>query len=89
MLVKGKEHTMRELLLVALVLACPVMMVLMMRGGHGHQHGHARRHQADNPAAAEQASTEELRRRRDELDRSIDEREREEADAAPPVGTLR
>jgi len=33
---------MKELLFIALVLACPLMMVLMMRGhGHGgHAHGH-------------------------------------------------
>jgi Spy/CpxP family protein refolding chaperone len=70
--------------LLLLVLACPVMMMLMMRGGHGHGGGHAGhgggsdrgRHQGTEP---DEDSTQELRRRRDELDRLIEERERSEA----------
>ena len=59
---------MRDLFFVLLVLACPLMMVLMMRG-----HGHSRRH-ADHRQHQETSSAE-LRRRRDELDRVIAERE--------------
>ena len=48
-----------------LILACPLMMLLMHRGGHvGHDHG-AHDH------AGEPASTDDLRQRRDELDREI------------------
>jgi hypothetical protein len=63
-----------------LVLACPLMMMLMMRGGHGHGGGHTAHrgfqggHEHVNEAEAE--STQELRRRRDELDRLIEEGER-------------
>jgi hypothetical protein len=56
--------------LVLLVLACPLMMLFMMRG-HGRggdQDGH------ESAAAPGDVSTEELRRRRDELDRQIAER---------------
>ena len=28
---------MRDLLVIALILACPLMMILMMRGGHRHR----------------------------------------------------
>ena len=71
---------MREVLVVALVLVCPLMMIWMMRGhGHGHGRGtgdydHGRRH--DYRAA----STDELRRQRDELERTISEREQFESD---------
>ena len=56
---------MSTFLILLLVLACPLAMWLMMRGGHGHGHGHA--HGQGNEAA----SLEELRRRRDELDREL------------------
>ena len=67
-----------SLLFLLLVLACPLLMWLMMRGGHGHGHGghHAGTidgHHADAP------STDDLRRRRAELDREITARERVEA----------
>ena len=52
-----------------LVLACPLLMWWMMRGGHGHG-GHAHSH-SDGPA-----SVDDLRRRRDELDRQIAARTR-------------
>ena len=48
-----------------LIVACPLMMMFMMRGGHGHG---GRAHSA---GASEPASLEELRRRRDELDDQI------------------
>jgi hypothetical protein len=68
---------MKELLFIALVLACPLMMMLMMRG-HGHG-GHGTHSDHAHDRQAHHASTDELRRRRDELDRVIEEREQEEA----------
>lgn len=59
---------MRELLIIGAVLVCPLVMLLMMR--HGHEHG--------SPAKVkdpEAAPMEDLRRRRDEFDRLIAERE--------------
>ena len=54
-------------LFLLLILACPLMMIFMMRGhGHGGGHGHV------DPSAA---SVDELRHRRDELDREIAARE--------------
>jgi Protein of unknown function (DUF2933) len=61
-----------SILLVLLVLACPLAMAWMMRGGHGHG-GHDHSAQASGDA-----SLTELHRRRAELDRLIDEREGEE-----------
>jgi hypothetical protein len=52
-----------------LVLACPVVMWLMMRGGHGHG-GPAHSH-SHGPA-----SIDDLHRRRDDLDQEIAARER-------------
>jgi len=54
-------------LLVLLLLACPLLMWVMMRRGHGHG-GRAHDH---GPA-----SIDDLRRRRDELDQEIAVRER-------------
>ena len=54
-------------LLFLLVLACPLLMWVMMRGGHGHG-GHAH---SSGPT-----STDDLRQRRDELDQEIAARER-------------
>ena len=54
---------MRELLVIALVLACPLMMMLMMRG---HRHGGG-----DRPR---DVTANDLRRYRDELDRQTEER---------------
>jgi hypothetical protein len=61
---------------ILLVLACPLMMALMMRGGHGH--GAHARHREDESDPAGSASTADLRRRQDELDRLIKEREVDE-----------
>lgn len=55
-------------LLFLLVLACPLAMWFMMRGGHGHG-GHA--HGSTGPA-----SIDELHRRREDLDQHIAARER-------------
>ena len=58
---------MEALLPLLILVPCVLTMVWMMRGhGHGHQ---------EKPPAA--ASTADLRTRREELDRLIDERERE------------
>jgi hypothetical protein len=85
---------MREVLFGALVLACPLMMIFMMRGGHGHGGGHAghaggRHGGHDHEAEAGRASTDELRRRRDELDRLIEERQRSEEPELGPAGSGR
>ena len=66
------------------VLACPLMMIFMMRGmhgGHGHGgHGHAGHH-ADEPAETtpprETMSLDELKRERDELNALIGDRAEE------------
>ena len=67
---------MRELFFIAVVLACPLMMIFMMRGGHGHGGGCAGH---SNSADLRDASADELRRRRDELNGLIDARERVES----------
>jgi hypothetical protein len=81
---------MREVLFIALVLVCPLMMIFMMRGGHGHG-GHAggRHGGRDHEAAPRRASTHELRYQRDELDRLIEERERSEERELEPAGSGR
>ncbi len=64
---------MSRLLILALVLACPLMMLWMMR---------VHRHAADDDTrdtTIEPRSTAELRRQRDELDRLIEQRETEES----------
>ena len=70
-----------SVLFLFLVLACPLLMWLMMRGGHGHGHGgHGRHHGVTiHGHHGEAPSTDELRRRRAELDREITARERAEA----------
>lgn len=60
---------MSQYLFFLLVLACPLMMVFMMRGGHGHGHAHG------SSGAQEPSSLDELHRRRDELDQEIAARE--------------
>jgi hypothetical protein len=84
------------------VLACPLMMIWMMRGGHGHGHGghdHSGHDHGDDAHAPpmRERSTTGLRELRDEIDRMIEERdeaerdeaEREPAELEPPVGTRR
>ena len=61
------------LLLLALLLVCPLAMIFMMRGGHGH-------HGGDQPLSLDQ-----LRARRSELDAEIEARERGESRPARPV----
>jgi hypothetical protein len=55
---------MGQYLFFLLILACPVAMMFMMRGGHGHG-GHG------SGTAEKPLSLEELRRRRSELDDQI------------------
>jgi len=82
---------MRELLLIAIVLACPLMMLLMMRGGHGrHADGKAHHdggcgHHGHGGGNESERSTTDLVRQRDELDRLIAARERDES--TPPAPT--
>ncbi len=69
--------------LLLLVLACPLMMMFMMRGGHGHGSGHGGHAGGchggnDGPERESHQSTGELRRQRDELDRQIAERDSRE-----------
>lgn len=78
---------MKELLFIALVLACPLMMMLMMRG-HGHD-AHAGRiggRHDHGDTSSEPKSAAELRRQRDELDRLIVERE---VEGETPIGAVR
>ena len=64
------------ILLVLLVLACPLAMAWMMRGGHGHG-GNNHAANGQEPHAANSSLTD-LYRQRNELDRLIDEREQAE-----------
>ncbi len=74
---------MNELLILALVLACPLMMLWMMRGHHhGVQGGDGDVGGSDTcDTSIEARSTAELRCQRDELDRLIEQRETEEAES--------
>ncbi len=82
---------MSQYLFLLLVLACPLMMVFMVRGMHGGHGGKAESRGHDtggchsgHSAADSSTSLGELRRQRDELDRQIEEREAEEE--APVAG---
>lgn len=78
---------MRELLFLLLLLACPLAMFFMMRSGHGHG-GHSHTSSASG-SDHQPPSVSALRRRRAELDRLIDERERAEAPVASEATSLR
>ena len=65
-------------LLFLLILACPLLMWLMMRGGHGH---------ADHAHSQGPASIDDLRQRRDELDQEIAVRERPREDGSDAAVT--
>lgn len=79
---------MSQYLFLLLVLACPLMMVFMMRG-HGHGAGHGKSGHTGHAGCGhgghtgerdeEAVSVDDLRRQRDELDRQIDERAWQEA----------
>lgn len=68
---------MSQYLFLLLVLACPLMMIFMMRGhGHGREAGNQAGHTGCGRGGDHaQATVDELRRDRDELDRRIAERE--------------
>ncbi len=75
---------MSQYLFFLLILACPLMMVFMMRGGRGHgAHGHGARASGGQGGHAHMGadedgdppSVDDLKRRRDELDREISLRE--------------
>jgi hypothetical protein len=82
---------MSNYLFVLFLLACPLMMIFMMRGMHG---GHGDTADRDHEQRAgdpydktypdSSSPLDDLRRRRDELDRQIEEREGEEL---TPVGS--
>ena len=75
-----------SLLVLLLVLACPLMMVWMMRGGHGHgAHGMGHGHAHGGVDQASEASLEELRRRRAELDAEIATLEEDETETNTPA----
>jgi len=81
--------TASTLFFLVLVLACPLMMIFMMRGGHGHGGGHAGHGHGghDHELAPREGSTAELRRQRDDLDRLIEEREQTDSEREPtPTG---
>jgi hypothetical protein len=83
---------MSNYLLLLLILACPLMMIFMMRGMHGGRGDNAdgdqaRGHQMRSwgePKSDAPDSLEELLKRRDELDREIEERKAAEQAAATP-----
>lgn len=78
---------MRELLFVALVLACPLMMIWMMRGhGHGGRGSHIEGHGARGDSTSEPRSLADLRRDREEIDRLIEERTADEAAGSQSAG---
>lgn len=78
------------LLVLLLVLACPLMMVWMMRGGHGSHghgihdtgHGHTHAGVGETPAGS---SLDELRSRRAELDAEIAQLEDDETETNAPA----
>jgi hypothetical protein len=74
---------MSNVLLLLLVLACPLMMWLMMRGGHGHGGSDAEHH--DRRQGIGTMSVDELRDLRDDLDDVIAARERPAEDGRAPV----
>ena len=64
---------MGDYLFLLLLLACPLMMVWMMRSGHGGHSGHG------HSSSTSSTPVDDLRRQRCELDRMIEEREAEQA----------
>ena len=75
------------LLFLLLILACPLMMVWMMRGHGGHaSHGAGHGHMPDDADEMSAAgSLDDLRRRRSELDTEIAQLEQEESKTRTPA----
>ncbi len=71
--------TVQSLLLLLVVLACPLMMVFMMRGHGGHGHG-GHHEEAAADTSQGRASLAELRERRDDLDAQIQALEEQDGD---------
>ena len=76
---------MTQYLFLLLILACPLMMIFMMRGMHGGQGGNADGGHTHGMAgggmrgqAGPNSSLDDLRRQRENLDREIEERQAEE-----------
>jgi alpha-beta hydrolase superfamily lysophospholipase len=80
---------MRELFFIAIVLACPLIMMFMMRGGHVHGDAHGGHGHSHEAGPRETMSTSDLRREREELDRLIEERENEQETPTPAGGGWR
>jgi hypothetical protein len=78
-----------NLFILLLLLACPLMMVWMMRGHGGHS-GHASHGAGHGPmhdvADETSGSLDELRRRRDEFDAEITRLEQAETETKAPAG---
>ena len=74
---------MSSYLVLLLILACPLMMVWMMRGGHGHSADGGHAHDDSG------ASLDELRRQHEQLGREIEAREAEEESPTPAGGGWR
>ena len=72
------------LLILLLVLACPLMMMFMHRGGHA-SHGDPEQGHAPSDETLHTPSLDELRSRRDELDVEIAELERAESETKSPA----
>ena len=76
------------LLILLLVLACPLMMVFMHRGGHGGHASHGAGHGHTHGVADEVSDTgslDELRSRRAELDAEIAQLEPSETETKTPA----
>lgn len=74
-------------LLLLLLLACPLMMVFMHRGGHGDHPSHGPDHNHTHGAAGETRSLDELRRTRTELDAEIARLEQAETETKTETKT--
>ena len=55
------------------ILACPLMMIFMMRGMHG-GHSRGRRGEAQEPKCRDEMTLDELKRERDQLNEQIAQR---------------
>jgi len=76
------------LLFLLLILACPLMMVFMHRGGHGGHASHGESHGHTHGVADEVSDTgslDELRSRRAELDTEIAQLEQSETETKTPA----